>query len=115
MARGNRPVAFFAMSTHRGVPLQQVHEMLREIVRRVGRTNCGEIAASPPCEHGNYAVTFTNGGAADAFERLYRSTGHVPQRTATVPPGMQVVEIEVVAGVVMSLADFMRSMNAHLN
>lgn len=115
MARAGQFVAFFAMNTHQGVPLPQVHEMVREVIRRVGRTNCGEIAASPPCEHGNYAVTFTDRGAADAFERLYRSTGHTPRRTATVPPGMRVVEVEVVSGVVMSLSDFMRRMNSHLN
>lgn len=116
MARGSRPVAYFAMSAHQGVSVQQVHEMCREVVRRLGSTNCGEIAASPPCEHGNYAVTFTNSAAADVFEQLYRrQASAAPRRSATVPDGMRVVEIEVVSGVVMPLADYLRLMRAHLN
>ena len=115
MPRGSRPVAYFAMNANQGASVQQVHEMCREVVRRLGRTNCGEVAASSPCEHGNYVVTFTSDTAANTFEEIYRRAGHTPRRTATVPAGMQVIEIEVVSGVIMPLMDYMRLMKAHLN
>ena len=117
MGQHGQPVAYFDMHMRRGVPLQQVHEMLREVVRRVGRSRCGTIDITEPCDHGRYLIAFDSREAADTFEQLYRSTGHNPHRSADVPSGMTVIETEVrvVGGILIDVGDLMRRMNAHLN
>ena len=106
---GPRPiVAFFDMNVGRGVPIQQVHDILREVVRTLGRNNCGVIEATPPCEHGRYIVSFTDGVAANLFERIYNRSGHRARRSATPPPGVEVVVSAV--GVLVPLDEFMRRM-----
>lgn len=81
--RGSQPTAYFYLSTKRGVPLQRVHEMLGEVVRLMGRTNCGEVQVTEPCNHGRYLVIFYERSAADVFERLYRR----PAIPRSAPPG----------------------------
>ena len=96
------------MNVGRGVPIQQVHDILREVVRRLGRNNCGAIEATPPCEHGRYIVSFTDITAANLFEQIYNRSSHRAQRSATPPSGVEVVLSLV--GVLVPLDEFMRRM-----
>lgn len=108
MSGAKPPVAFFDMNTGRGVPLTQVHEMLREVVRRLGSNNCGVIEATPPCEHGRYIVSFTDVTAANVFEQIYNRSSHRARRSSTPPQGVEVVLGFV--GVLVPLDVFMRRM-----
>lgn len=106
---GPRPiVAFFDMNVGRGVPIQQVHDILREVVRTLGRNNCGVIEATPPCEHGRYIVSFTDVTAANVFEQIYNRSSHRARRSSTPPQNVEVMLGFV--GVLVPLDVFMRRM-----
>lgn len=94
MVRGRRtPVAYFDMNALRGVPLNRVHNMLTDVERHFGVTNCPvDVTEAHP--DGRYFITFYNRDAADMFERLYRQTGKTPRRLTRLPDEVVLVNID---------------------
>ena len=93
--------------------------MVEDVVRQLGRSRCGRVEMTQPCEHGDrYLVMFYVHEAADLFERLYRGASGVPlRRSATLPQGLRVVEVDasIIGLMVVATGEVMRRRNARLN
>jgi len=92
-SRHATPVAYFDMNALRGVPLNRVHNMLTDVERRFGVSNC-PIDVTEAHPDGRYFITFYNRDAADMFERLYRQTGKTPRRLTRLPNDVVLINID---------------------
>lgn len=87
------PKAYFLLNVRStSLSPSRVHQILHEMVRRVGISRCGEIGYSLPERDGRYALAFMNREAADVFERLCADAGTTPRRLHRQPAGLRLLD-----------------------
>jgi hypothetical protein len=120
------PKAYFLLNVRStSLSPSRVHQLLHEMVRRIGISRCGEIGYSLPEKSGRYALAFMNREAADVFERLCADAGKPPQRLHRQPAGLRLLnpagtlatELATAAGLIVILERLTdpRYSTAHLN